>query len=138
MDKKTLILIFFNSVFLATGIMLNLISCIQFNNWWPLLTILINLMAITFPTLCGGCSFYDDDLFAEQDGQITLASLSWMFLGIFIVIGYAVPVELYRSHSISQTGVFLTLAGGTIILAAVLLFVRLIYFKKDEARFYFI
>jgi len=138
MNKKTILLIFLNSVFLASGIILNLVSCVSYNNWWPLLTIFINLLAITAPTLCGGCNQQDESFYSDQEGQVTLASLSWVMLGAFVIAGYAIPIELFRAKIITQTGVLLTLSGGTVILAAVLIFVRLIYFTKDEGRFYFI
>lgn len=138
MNKKTLILIFLNSVFLASGLILNLVSCISYNNWWPLFTIFVNLLAIAAPTLCGGCATYDDEFYAEAEGQVTLASLSWVILGAFIIVGYAIPIELFRARAVSQTGVLLTLSGGTVILASVLVFVRLIYFTKEEGRFYFV
>ena len=98
------------------------------------------MFAIFFPTFCGGCTSDDyESLFDDDDaGLITPGSLSWLCLGFFIVIGYAIPIELFRGNLLTEQGVYLTLSGGTVILGAVLIFVRLIYFKKDRTSAYFI
>lgn len=136
MNKKVLALILLNATLLAGGIILILVSCVQFNNWWPFLTIFVNAFAILFPTFCGGCSMSDDAEWDDREGGVSPATISWVFLGFFIVIGYAIPVELFRTHLLTESGVMFTVSGGTIILAAILIFVRLIYFEKDDSSAY--
>lgn len=139
MNKTLLGLILSNAIFLSTGIILILVSCIQFDNWWPFLTVFINMFAIFFPTFCGGCSMdeFNFSSWDEDSDRITPASLSWLCLGFFIIMGYAIPIELYRGNLLSEQGVYLTLSGGTVILASILIFVRVIYFKKDRSSVYF-
>jgi len=144
MNKKTLALILSNALLLSTGIILILVSCIQYDNWWPFLTIFVNMFAIFFPTFCGGCALGDSDEYGsmwnegDNDASVTPASISWLFLGFFIIVGYAIPIELFRGNLITEQGVYLTVSGGTTILAAILIFVRLILFKKDRDSAYFI
>jgi len=138
MNKKTLVLIIADAILLSVGIMLILISAIRLANWWPFLTIFVHGFAIFLPTFCpGGCSTEDDDLWGDDESSAP-ASIAWILLGIFIVIGYAIPVELFRTKTLSQTGVYLTLSGSTTILASVIIFVRAIYFEKDEFTAYFV
>lgn len=138
MNKKILALIVLNATFLASGIILILVSCVQFDNWWPFMTVFINMFAIFCPTFCGGCTLDPSSLWDEREGEVSLGAFSWLCLGFFVVVGYAIPVELYRSKVLSETGVYLTLSGGTVILAAILIFVRLIFFKKDQDSAYFL
>ena len=137
MNKKTLAFIVGDAIFLSVGIMLILISSIRYDNWFPLLTIFVHCFAIFIPTFCpGGCSMEEDNVWGDEDVSASPAAIAWILLGIFIVVGYAIPVELFRTNSLSEKGVYFTLTGSTTILAAVLIFVRLIYFQKDDFSVY--
>ena len=130
MNKKLVAYIMLNATFLSSGIILILVSCIQFNNWWPFLTVFINAFAIFAPTFCGGCSF--EPSWDDQEGDISIGSISWIIVGFFVVVGYAIPIELFRVGVLTQTGVYLTLSGGTVILASILIFVKLIFFESEQ------
>lgn len=128
--KCSVVAMVFTSMLLAAGILLILIPCIQYDNWWPLLTIFVLSFAIMIPVVCGGCS---QDGFDPNDD---LALISWVFVGIFGVTGYAIPALLLRGKYIPETGLLFAFAGGTTIIVSILVFVRTIYFKKDSSMAY--
>ncbi|MDB9801212.1 Vps55 family protein [Flavobacteriaceae bacterium] len=136
MNTKQFYILIANALLASIGIMLILISSFQYNNWWPFITIFVHLVALFFPTLCGGCS--TSDTWSYDPDEITPASISWVFLGFFVTVGYMIPIELYRVDMISETGVYLTIAGGTTVLLSILIFVRLLYFEKDSQSAYMI
>ena len=134
MNKCTIAILISNSVFCAAGVILILISCIQFGLWWPLLTIGVHALAVLFPVMCGGCQV-DHDVYSEPIA-VNCALLSWLFVGIFTTAGYAIPSILYRGGKMPEVGLILTLAGGTVILSSILVFVRAVYFAKDDNKAY--
>lgn len=121
-----------NSILLAVGISLVCISIFAYGNSWPVLTIFVHLLAIVFPTLCGQCKSGDElDFMAVEESRNPLVHLPWVLFGLLVIVGYAVPVELYRAHQLNEKAVYLTVSGGTTILAAVLVFVKVIYFQPS-------
>ena len=119
-----------NSILLAVGISLVCVSIFAYGNMWPILTIFVHMLAIFFPTLCGQCSH--DDMFGDENATNPLTHLPWVLFGLLVIVGYAVPVELFRANELNETAVYLTVAGGTTILCAVLIFVKVIYFQKSD------
>jgi len=135
MNKNFYILIA-NAILLASGIMLVLVSAVQYTNFWPFIIIFVNMFAIMWPTLCGGCSLQEEFSYQGNEGSITPGSVSWVLLGFFVTVGYAIPIELFRANKLTETATYLTLAGGTTMLAAILVFIRVLYFEKDSYSAY--
>lgn len=104
------------------------IPCIIFNNYWALLSVMLFLMSLTFPVLCNAHHVGEDsyELFSDNTSAEIGGMLSWMLLGIFITVGYGIPFELWRSGLMNVIGMSLTMVGGTIILAAIFVFFKLI------------
>lgn len=139
MNKKVLVLLLVDALFLASGIMLILISCIQFNNWWPILTVFVDIVAIIFTAFCDNCNMdSEEEFWFENSVQTAQTSVAWLLRGFLVVTSYAIPVELYRVKVLSETGLYLTLGGSTTILVAALIFVRVIYFTKDKGSAYLV
>jgi hypothetical protein len=140
-SKYSPIFIVLDSALLATGILLVLVACIQYANWWPLLTIFVHFFAIVCPIVCGGCSgigLSEDDQWLTDNGSgaRSLALISWLLVGFFVVIGYAIPAILLRGEYLPEVGLLFTFAGGTIILISILLFTRVVYFKPRDGHAY--
>lgn len=133
MNKCTIAILIVNSIFCSIGILLVLIACIQYSTWWPLLTITVHGLAVLFPVMCGGCNFNDNniDLFSTN-----FELVSWLFVGIFVITGYAIPSILRRASIIPEVGLILTFSGGTILLISILIFVRSVYFAKEVNHAY--
>lgn len=135
--NKTIIFIILNSILLACGILMIFINCIIYQNWWPVFSIVVFCGGLCFPILCNACSLSASEsdmfLFDTQDSAQMGGILSWLLFGICITIGYGIPIELWRVHTMSLTPMFLTIGGGTVILAAILIFVKVIEIKKDSS-----
>lgn len=140
--KKRFILLFFAALCLAIGVFLVLFSAIHFSSVYALFTVVVHSCAIFFPALCGGCSISfssssaDSALWGESGDYAVGAKLSWVLLGMFIILGYAIPIELFRGNLIPEIAVYLCLTGGTVILASIFLFVKLIYFNSQDENAY--
>lgn len=72
-------------------------------------------------------------LFDTQDSAQMGGILSWLLFGVCLTIGYGIPIELWRVKTLSLVPMFLTLGGGTVILIAILIFVKVIEIKQNNA-----
>ena len=124
--KRNIAMLAANSILLAAGILLIIFSCIIYDNWWPLMMIFIFVASIIFPSICGSCEISQQEDFMGDSDEIG-PMLSWVFVGMFIVFGYTIPIELLRRNIIEIGGVYMSVSGGTIILMAIMLFVRIVY-----------
>ena len=128
--KEPLIFILINSVLLAAGTLIVLIACFQYNNYFPLLTILCDVFAILILMMCGSCSA-EDDVLTSFDTDMNLRALgiqlSWMLFGLFIIFGYAVPSLLFRAAKIPDVALYFSWGGGTVILASMIIYLKVIY-----------
>lgn len=129
MNKIFLLKLVSNAVLFSIGIMMILFSSIQYGQWWSFMTVFVTVIGIAAPFLLGGCAF--DDYTQSSSGPF-----SWLILGFFVILGYAIPVEMFRAKSINQVGIYLTLGGVTIILASLIIFFRLLYFEKNSFNAY--
>lgn len=122
-----LAIVFGNATILATGILVVLVACFQYNNFFPLLTILSNLAAISQLMMCGSCntsSSYSND----DDSPV---HVSWLLFGLFVIIGYAVPALLYRANQVPDIALYLSWIGGTTILTSMIIYMRIIYNRES-------
>lgn len=126
--KRNIALLAANSAFLASGILLIIFSCIIYGTWWPLMMIFVFAASIIFPTICGACKIEDSNDFMDPDRDEIGPMLAWFMVGLFLVIGYAIPIELLRKQAFELGGVYMSTGGGTIILFAIILFVKIVYY----------
>lgn len=142
MDKKIyILLIVLNSCLLAAGVVMIFTNCSIYGNWWPLLSILVFLTGLVPPILCNayqfGFSRMDSVLFDNTSEAELGGILSWLLTGCFVTIGYAIPVELFRTSLLPWIPMWLTIGGGSIILIAIALFRQLIANKWNNNGFDF-
>lgn len=116
--RNVLAAVILNSALLAGGILIVLITCFEWHNFYPLLTILVDVLAITQLMMCGTTTDSDEGHLGIQ--------LSWMLFGLFVVTGYAVPALLWRDGAIPEQALYFTWGGGTVILASMIIYMKLI------------
>lgn len=142
MNKTLSILLNVSIAFLfGCGIMLVLFSSLYFNSWWGFLTIFVNILSVCIPWVfgeCGSNSDMDMSFYGDTGDSLTAGMLSWAMMGFFIVIGYFVPIEMYRANILKEASVFITMAGGTLLLISIVVFFRVLYFKKDAFNAYIV
>jgi hypothetical protein len=137
MNKKFLLL-FFSALLLSSGIVLVLFASIHYSNIYPLLSILVFMVAVFGTVIAGGCQCGQsgmEHLFSEEYEALG-PKLSWVIFGTLVVLGYSIPVELFRGHYIPDVAVYMTLSGSTVVLASIFMFVKLIYFVGDSDHAY--
>ena len=54
--------------------------------------------------------------------------LAWFMVGIFLAIGFYVPIGLVRKGIFHLTGVYMSTGGGAIVLCAIAIFVKIVYY----------
>lgn len=132
--NHALLIVFFNALLLSAGILTVLVSCLQYANWFPILTIVVNMIAVLQLMMCGSCSGYQEShsFMGESDGRAVAIQVSWMMFGLLIITGYAVPGLLFRAQLVPDVALYFSWIGGTIILAAMIIYLRLIWNRESE------
>lgn len=126
--KHVLIAVILNSALLAAGILIVLITCIEWDNYYPLFTVLCDVAAITQLMLCGTCHAAHD----YGDEYQFPAQFSWMVFGLLLIFGYAIPSLLWRAGSIPDVALYWTLGGSTVIVSAMMVYMKLINRAGDK------
>jgi hypothetical protein len=117
-QRRHLLYIIANSILLSAGLLLLIFTCILHQTGWPLLCVVAFVLAISLPLLSGSFQITEE----EHDGY----RLSWVLAGILIVVGYTVPIELFRKGVFSsEVGLIMTICGGTAILMAIMFFSKI-------------
>lgn len=123
---KNILIIVGISVLLSGGILMIIIPCILVSNWYPLLSIFVFATSFIFPIMTNTCTTSSSDdsgyLYDDPSQHELGAMVAWLTVGILITIGYSIPFELFRVSSMPLVEMLLTMGGGTIILASILLF----------------
>lgn len=130
--NKQILYIVANAMLMAAGILMIIIPSVIFNNYYALLSILVFSISLIFPIAANACTIGNSSShWDDSGGGETGPMLSWLLLGVFVTIGYSIPFELWRSAKMNAVGMGLTMGGGTVILAAVLIFSQVV---KEHTR----
>jgi Vacuolar protein sorting 55 len=92
-------------------------------------------MAIVQLMMCGSCNSGEssDGMYSfdtSVDMGIVAVQISWLLFGLLIVGGYATPALLYRAAVVPDVALYFAWAGGTVILASMIIYLRLIWNRK--------
>ena len=128
------------AVFLAAGLLCVLIACSVVDNWLLLLTILFHATALVFPAMCDGYNFEGMPSYLSDSndmGLFHMRAAGWFLLGSLFLSGYAMPVILFRAHKLTSVkAVYLTIGGGTLIWASIILFMAAFMCKRTSGSDY--
>lgn len=126
--NKQILYIVANAMLMASGILMIIIPSVIFNNYYALLSILVFSISLIFPISAKACTFGNvESHWMDDSSGETGPMLSWFLLGVFVTIGYSIPFELWRAAKMNAVGMGLTMGGGTVILAAVLIFSQILF-----------
>ncbi|EGF81918.1 hypothetical protein BATDEDRAFT_86977 [Batrachochytrium dendrobatidis JAM81] len=114
---KTIILLAF---LLASGILSVILSCALGNNWLPLLSVLMFLLAPLPNALCKHASAGTSSDFLSDDSNKGILDTGYFITSFFVVSGVALPVVLNHSAVISDLALILSLCGGLLIYITIL------------------
>lgn len=127
-NRRTILLIVLNSALLAAGVLLIVFSGALYHNWWPLMMIFVFLISAAFPLMCSGCKVETVNDFMDSSRDEIGPMLGWFMVGLFLVIGYSIPIELVRKGLFHETGFWMSMSGGTVILMAMVLFIKILFY----------
>ncbi|RKO97579.1 hypothetical protein CXG81DRAFT_14947 [Caulochytrium protostelioides] len=108
---KTIIALAF---FLALGIFLTILSCALFNNWLPLLVILLFLLA-PFPNrITRNIASVDPYSLGAEESKGALDT-GYFITSMFLVSGIALPMVLTHAEKITSGAMNLAIMGGILV-----------------------
>lgn len=126
--------IIFLSAVLAFGFLLILLSCALYNNWLPLWVIAIFLVAPLPNIILSSIETSRDNFltFSNDYGNnpSPLEEAAKIITGILIVSGISLPLTLYHTNLIGTGALFMSVAGGLIVYADIIVFIW--FFSEHE------
>ena len=138
--KRNILIILFNAILLAAGILTIFIPSIVVNNWYSLLSILLFAGSFIFPFMCNALSFntmnqtdawlFDDERDAEMG-----KTLAWTLMGMSITMGYGIPFLLWRNKDMNVVSMSTIMAGGTVMIIAFAILYFVVIPKKHYQLF---
>ena len=119
-----------NAFLFGAGIVVIIVNVALFGSAWPILSVIIFILSAAFPFLSNSCTF-KHDMF-DQGSQL-MGSVSWMVTGLFVILGYGIPFELWRTDKMPLVPMIISFIGGTTILASIFLFAKILEYDKGSS-----
>lgn len=111
---------------LSIGLLLNILACVIWNNWWPILVVIAYFFA-PMPNLifqrCGS-----DPL--DVSGR-SFKDLGFFLTGFLVVTGFGIPAVMAHSEVIEIGALILALCGGLVVYASILVYLHFFHKKPD-------
>eukprot|EP01091_Cochliopodium_minus_P005719 TRINITY_DN15621_c0_g1_i1.p1 TRINITY_DN15621_c0_g1~~TRINITY_DN15621_c0_g1_i1.p1 ORF type:complete len:127 (-),score=16.86 TRINITY_DN15621_c0_g1_i1:54-434(-) len=115
------------SVAFAAGILMNILSCALYGNWWPFFVIIAYVLAPIPTLLCKGNNDpFSDDTNDAQD-------IGFFLTGILIVSGFALPAVLTHAGLMKPAALGFAIGGGVITYITVIIFIKIVLTKEDDS-----
>ena len=77
--------------------------------------------------MCDGCNF--QNIHEERNPLENMKDFGFFLSGAFLVSGFILPIYLHHIKVLSLAAALLSIGGGTLILAAVMIFLRYFIIK---------
>ncbi|KAI9141952.1 vacuolar protein sorting 55 [Paraphysoderma sedebokerense] len=106
---------------LATGVLLVILSCALFQNWWPLFVVFTYILA-PFPNMIFGRCAGSDDLFSDNNSG--LKDIGYFITSFFIVTGFGLPMVLAHAHVIAPEAATMSIIGGMLVYITVIVYTK--------------
>jgi hypothetical protein len=103
----------------SVGILLQILGCALYNNWWPMLTVLMYIL-VPMPCLFFGNTSSSD--FISVDGGDDWADAAKFLTGFSAVGSIAIPAILRHAKLIESGAMWIEFASFIVVLATVMLF----------------
>ena len=112
---------------LAIGLLCNILSCVIWSNWWPILVVIAYFFAAIPNFICSRCG--SDPL--DTSGR-NFKDLGFFLTGALVITGFGIPAVLAHSDVITIGALFLALAGGIIVYVSLIVYIHFFHTKKDD------
>ena len=123
-----LLIIAICALFLGSGILMILLAA-SLDSYHSLWTVFLDCFALMWPTLCDGCNFTDIHHHDYSNPLENMKDFGFFLAGAFILAGFILPIYLHHIRVLSLAASILSLAGGTLILSAALIFMKYFIIK---------
>ncbi|KAI8898172.1 vacuolar protein sorting 55 [Globomyces pollinis-pini] len=117
--------------FLATGVLLVILSCALDNNWLPLLVVLTYLIAPLPNIVCKRIAGMDD--YFHDEPHKGVLETGYFLTSFFIVSGFGLPLVLHHANILTQHATILSLIGGLLIYTTILGYIH--FFTEREQSY---
>lgn len=105
------------------------LSCALFSNWLPLLVLGTYAIAPLPNAICSRCA-QPDDFLIDNSGN-ALVDFGRFMTGCLVVTGIALPIVLAHSNIIVPAAMYMSIAGGLVIYATMMVF-STIFQEQDD------
>jgi len=121
--------------FVAIGIILDILACVLWMNWWPIFVIVFYTLAPLPNIVFAQCA---DP--STSESFLDTRARSWkdtgfFITGILIFSGLGLPIVLYHSNVIELGQLLLALGGGVITYAAFVVYIHFFHPSKNSDDF---
>eukprot|EP01098_Paradermamoeba_levis_P014506 TRINITY_DN6954_c0_g5_i1.p1 TRINITY_DN6954_c0_g5~~TRINITY_DN6954_c0_g5_i1.p1 ORF type:complete len:158 (+),score=56.47 TRINITY_DN6954_c0_g5_i1:69-476(+) len=130
MNKRKILGMIALAASLATGFLLNLLSCALYGNWLPLLVVICYALAPMPNVFYNRCCASQEDPF-DNTGSGWRDLCNFM-TGLFIVSGFGILAVLTHSHLIGKDQMLLAGAGGLVVYISIIVYVHFFHGKYEE------
>lgn len=131
-DLKIIMVLAFT---LALGLLCNILACIIWSNWWPIITVIFYFFAPIPDLMCSTCGRNHSDMF-NPSSQRNFKDMGYFLTGLLVVSGFALPAVLAHADVINVGALFLAIAGGLIVYASIIVYIHFFHAKpKDDLGF---
>eukprot|EP01117_Protostelium_nocturnum_P002787 TRINITY_DN1370_c0_g1_i1.p1 TRINITY_DN1370_c0_g1~~TRINITY_DN1370_c0_g1_i1.p1 ORF type:complete len:133 (-),score=41.17 TRINITY_DN1370_c0_g1_i1:78-476(-) len=111
-------LVCFLALSICVGFTLNLLACILWHNWLPIIVVITYVLAPLPNFIFGRCQ---TDAFEQTS---TWKDLGFFLTGALVVSGFALPAVLAHSHIIANNALIMAIAGGVIVYGTLLFYIH--------------
>lgn len=136
--QSSLSRLIFLSVLIALGVLNIVLSCALFNNWLPILVLIVFLIAPLPNALAQyATSTYDSNFLGDYDSdeaESPFVEFCHFLTGLFVISGTCLPIVMYHTSLITGSALSLSLTGGFLIYLSIVLF--MVGFKDDDDNGY--
>lgn len=123
--------------FLAVGLLLVILSCALYNNWWPLFVVLTYLLAPLPNMLARRCSSdsysYASYSSNDDDARKGVLETGYFITSVLIISGIGLPVVLAHAEVITVSAMLLAFFGGILIYTTILGYSHFFGASAEEA-----
>ncbi|KAI9598433.1 vacuolar protein sorting 55 [Syncephalis fuscata] len=112
---------------LACGLLLIILSCALYQNWWPVLVAVTYCLAPLPNMLCTRYG-YSDDIFV--DTQMGFADAGYFLTSALVVSGLAMPMVLAHAGVIHTAAMIQSVVGGLLVYGTIVAYNH--FFGQDD------
>jgi len=114
---------------LSLGILCNILAGALFGNWWPMVIVIFYFIAPLPDLLCSRCGQND---VMNVSGR-NFKDLGYFLTGVLVISGFGLPAVLAHNNVIGIPALCLSLGGGLIVYASLVIYIHFFHAKaKDD------